>query len=335
MPQPVGLRGVGRLDHLGRARLGAGIGGSRQLIGGGGTGPVRFDEQQRGGGSVQPEVVPVVDGGDRHRVHQLERARLDARGGHGGHGLAGRDDGREEGEHRLLRRRSRPEAQGRLGDDPERPLRADDEMRQRVAGDVLHVLPAGPDDAAIGQDDLQPEHRVARDAVLHAAQPAGVRADVAADRAELVAGRVGRVEEALLGDGGLQLGIDDAGLDDGHEIRAVDLDDPVHARQRDRQRSLDAGRAARQPAPRAARHDGDAMLGGDPHDRGDLLGRQRQRDRQRQPGLEVRGLVAPIRLAVARIDEEPELWSAGAEVVEELGHGIDGTGGVARLGCGA
>jgi hypothetical protein len=49
----------------------------------------------------------------------------------------------------------------------------------------------------------------------------------------------------------------------------------------------------------------------------------------------VRGLVAPIRLAVARIDEEPELWSAGAEVVEELGHGIDGTGGVARLGCGA
>ena len=101
-------------------------------------------------------------------------------------------------------------------------------MGQRVAGDVLHVLPAGPDDAAIGQDDLQPEHRVAGDAVLHAAQPAGVRADVAADRAELVAGRVGRVEEALLGDRGLQLGIDDAGLDDGHEILAVDLDDPVH-----------------------------------------------------------------------------------------------------------
>ena len=77
------------------------------------------------------------------------------------------------------------------------------------------------------------------------------------------------------------------------------------------------------------------MLRGDPHDRGDLLGRRRQRDRQRQPGLEVRGLVAPIRLAVARIGEEPELRSTGAEIVEELGHGIDGTGGVARLGCGA
>ncbi len=279
--------------------------------------------------------MPLVDGGDRHRVHQLERAWLDARGGHVGDGLAGCDDGREEGEHRLLLGRSGSEAQRRLGDDPERSLRPDDEMGQRVAGDVLHVLSAGPDDAAVGHDDLQPEHRVARDAVLHAAQPAGIRADVAADRAELVAGRVGRVEEALRGDRGLQLGIDDAGLDDRHEVLAVDLDDPVHARQRDRQRPLDAGRTAGQPAPRAARHDRDAMLGGDPHDRGDLLGGGRQRDCQRQPGLEVRGLVAPIRLAVTRIGEDAELRTAGAEVVEELGHGSDGTGGASRLGCGA
>ena len=100
------------------------VGGSRQLIGRGRPGPVRLDEQERGGGPIQPEVVPLVDGGDRHRVHQLERARLDARGGHAGDGLRRPRRCREEREHRLLRRRCGSQAQRRLGDDPERSLRA-------------------------------------------------------------------------------------------------------------------------------------------------------------------------------------------------------------------
>ena len=62
--------------------------------------------------------------------------------------LARRLERREEGEQRRARRRRRPQPQRRLGDDAQRPLRPDEEVRQRVAGDVLDVLAAGPDDAS-------------------------------------------------------------------------------------------------------------------------------------------------------------------------------------------
>ena len=103
---------------------------------------------------------------------------------------------------------------------PSVPCDADEQVGQRVAGDVLDVAAAGPDDAAVGHDDLERQDPVARLAVLHAAQPAGVRAQVAADRAHLVARRVRRVEQPCSRDGGLELGVDDAGLGDDAQVGA-------------------------------------------------------------------------------------------------------------------
>ena len=68
---------------------------------------------------------------------------------------------------------------------------------------------------AVGEHDGQPEHVVGRDAVLHAAQPAGVGGDVAADRADLERRRVGRVPEPVLRGRRLDLGVERAGL--GHQ----------------------------------------------------------------------------------------------------------------------
>ena len=152
----------------------------------------------------RPRLCMSSTARDREPVEQLERDRRQPGGGDPGDGLPRAVERREEGEHRRARRRRRPEPEGRLGDDPERPLAADEQVRQRVAGDVLDVLAAGPDDRAVGHHDLERQDRVARLAVLHAAQAAGVRAEVAADRAHLVAGRVGRVEQALGGDRGLE-----------------------------------------------------------------------------------------------------------------------------------
>ena len=53
-----------------------------------------------------------------------------------------------------------------------------------------------------------PEHVVGRHAVLHAAQAAGVGGDVAADAADLVRRRVGRIPQPVLGDGLLDLGVE-------------------------------------------------------------------------------------------------------------------------------
>ena len=57
-------------------------------------------------------------------------------------------------------------------------------------------LAAELDDVAVGQHDRQPGHVVDREAVLEAVRAARVLGDVAADRADLLARRIGRVEEA-------------------------------------------------------------------------------------------------------------------------------------------
>ena len=61
----------------------------------------------------------------------------------------------EEREHRRARRRRRAQPERRLGDDRERALAADEQVGQRVAGDVLDVLAAGPDDGPVGHHDLE------------------------------------------------------------------------------------------------------------------------------------------------------------------------------------
>ena len=94
-----------------------------------------------------------------------------------------------------------------LGDDAERPLAADEQLGQRQAGDVLEPGPAEPHRGAVGEHHGQAEHVVGGDAVLHAAQAAGVGGDVAADRADLVRRRVRRVPEAVLGRRRLHLGV--------------------------------------------------------------------------------------------------------------------------------
>ena len=88
-------------------------------------------------------------------------------------GLRGRREGRGQGD-RPLRRR--PQGQGRLGDHAERALRADEQPGQVVAGDALDRPPSGAQDPPVGEDDLQAEHVVGGDAVLDAAEAAGVGA---------------------------------------------------------------------------------------------------------------------------------------------------------------
>ena len=77
-----------------------------------------------------------------------------------------------------------------LRDDAERPLRADDDAGQIVAGVVLGRA-AGAHDPAIGQHELDAEDVIDGDAVLERVRPAGVGGHVAADGAGALARRVG------------------------------------------------------------------------------------------------------------------------------------------------
>ncbi len=265
--------------------------------------------------------MPVVDRADREAVHQLERDRLEPGRGHVADRLTRGRGGREEGDERRPRRWRRAEAEDRLGDEPERPLRPDEQLAQGVAGDVLHGPAAGADDLAVGEDDLEAEDRVAGLAVLDAAQAAGVRAEVAADRALLVARRIRGVEQPLRGDGRLERGVDDPRLGHDEQVRPVDLEDAVHPGEGDRQRPVDPGRSAGQSRPGAAWDDRHAVSRGEAHELGDLGGLGRQGDGERQAGVEIRSLIKAIGLPVDLVAEEPEVRQPLGDRGEERGLG--------------
>ena len=123
-----------------------------------------------------------------------------------------------------------------------------------------------------------------------------------------------------------------------HEVLAVDLEDPVHRGERDRQRALDPGRAARQAGAGAARDDRHAELAAEADELGDLARLRREGHRAGQPGLEVGRLVAPVALAVDRVGQQPQVRELVADRADEgigqrgnLGHTDQSRTGTPRI----
>ena len=128
---------------------------------------------------------------------------------------------------RAARGRARHELEQHFGDDAQRAFAADEEVLHRIAGHVLHAFVAEPGDLAIGQHDRQAHDVVARDAVLQAAQAAGVLRHIAADGADLHRARIGRIKQAVLRRGIVDLLGDDAALRVHREIARVDFEDAI------------------------------------------------------------------------------------------------------------
>ena len=241
-----GAGGLARLLHRG------------DLFAARGRGRVRLRKEQRAGRTVEPHGSVVLDRVDRGVVHQLQHGRTQLLPD--GHDRAGRRvDVREDGDHRGARRLRRDEPQDRAGDDAEGALAADEQLEQAQPGDVLDALAAEGHQRAVGEHDVEAEHVVGGDAVLHAAESAGVGGDVAADRADLERRRVGRVPEPVLGGGDLHLTVECAGLDHGHLADGVDLDRP-HALHAEDDTAVDGARSTGQTAAGSSGNDRDAVL---------------------------------------------------------------------------
>ena len=170
-----------------------------------------------------------VQRGDRHRVDELAARDGDAAADDRGGGAARRLDGRERGarDDDVLGDRVQP--QGQLGDRAERALGADEEVREVVAGRRLDGAAARPDDAAVGEHDLEREHVGAHAAVADGRRPARVRPRHAAEGR--VRARVDREEEPVRPRRLLELRARDAGLHRGGEVVGADREDAVHARE--------------------------------------------------------------------------------------------------------
>ena len=110
---------------------------------------------------------------------------------------------------------------------------------------------------------------------------AGVLGDVAADRAHLLARRVGRVEEAVGRNRPRHVEVRHAGLDAHPPVGGIDLEDAVHARQADDDALGDRHGSAGEARPRSARDERRPVGAAHPHRGLHLLGRARQDDRER------------------------------------------------------
>ncbi len=119
----------------------------------------------------------------------------------------------------------------RLGDQGQGALGPDEQLGEVVAGGGLHELAAGADHVAVGEHRLEAEHVVAGHAVLDGPHPPGVGGHVATERRARLSGEH-RVDEAVLGEGGVELFEGHAGLDHRHVIVEIDLEDGVHALER-------------------------------------------------------------------------------------------------------
>ena len=171
-----------------------------------------------------------------------------------------------------------------LGDHAERSLGADDRAEE-VGAVRVERLAAQLDDLPVGQDERQPGDVMRREAVLQAVRASGILGDVPADRAHLLARRIGRVEEAFACDGARDVEVRDARLDDDPLAVEVDLQDPVHPRERDDYPARHRRRSTGQAGAGAAGDEGHALARACPKHGLDVLRRAGQDDELRHRAM--------------------------------------------------
>ena len=176
------------------------------------------------------------------------------------------------GEQGLDRLRLAEDAKNGGGRYPQGPFAAHEGAGQ-IQAEGIGILATQPDDLAAGEHYLQPEHVIGRDPVLEAMRSARVLGDVAAQRAGLLAGRVGGVVVAERGEDRGDVEIEDAHLHGHALIGDVDLEHLVHAAHLEDHGAVQGQRAAAEVGAAAPGHERDAFLGEDLEHRRDLLGR--------------------------------------------------------------
>ena len=103
------------------------------------------------------------------------------------------------------------------------------------------------------------------EAVLEAVRATGILRDVAADRADLLAGRIRRVVEVVAGDGLRDRGVEDPGLNDRALALRIDVDHAVQLGGDDQRTGDDRQRAAGQPGAGSAGDKRDAGVPARPY----------------------------------------------------------------------
>ena len=214
-----------------------------------------------------------------------------------------------------------PDLQHRLGDDAERAFGADMEVAQIVAGIVLLERAQAVPYLALRRDHLDAQHKLAGVAVMQDLHAAGIGREVAADGAASFGGQRQRTQAVVLGGGLLDRLQHDAGLDRHRVAQRVDVEDAVHAveRQHDLAALLMRRAAAHHAGVAALGHHRDLLGEAELPDGGHLLGGGRAHHGQRGTEI-VLAPVGEVGMLALIVGDQSTLADDGAQLVDEVGH---------------
>src|SRR5437870_4369110 len=172
-----------------------------------------------------------IDGLETALIENLDRRRAHASAKNSLNGRAGLFQRVEQTQHDGPRRRDGHELEPQPGDDSQRAFRADDQLRQleprrRLLG--ARTDRAGLDLLSVWQDHVQAQDPGAGGPVLDGAHPVRVGRGHAAHGGHTTRARIGREQQAVRRQGGVQLGVHDARFADDLHVGYVDLQHAVH-----------------------------------------------------------------------------------------------------------
>ena len=162
--------------------------------------------------------------------------------------------------------------QTRLGDNAKRPFGPDKQIAQVIAGIILAQFRKPVPHAAIGQNNLKPQHQIAGIAIPDDVQPAGIGRKVAANLAGALCAKAKREDQITLKGGLLKSLQDRTRLDGGGKIARIDINDPVHPFKVQDHLGGIGNRPAASPGIAALWHNRNAMGCTDRDTFGDLVG---------------------------------------------------------------
>ncbi len=215
---------------------------------------LELHEQQRRGVRGIIRLHRGLSGVDGEAIHDFHRSRQQPGPDHARHGVAGGLKARVRRQHRAIHLRARDQPQRDLQRDPEQPFGSDEQAGQ-IRSRLFKAVAAQRDERPVGQDRADAEHVVRGHAMTETVRAARVEGHVAANRADLLAGRIGRVVEAMRRAKRGDREIDDAGLDHGHARARVEPHDPIQPVERDDNSIFDRHGAARQAGAAATGHE--------------------------------------------------------------------------------
>ena len=230
---------------------------------------MEFKEQMRRFGKVHIGIVDV-HAAHLHLVQELDPRHRQSRLHRIHHRIHRTVDRVESTGRRQYRFGLAEQAYGHTGDQAQRSLRTDEQMRQVISGRGFARPCASLDYLTVRQHHLERHDILAHRAVAHGIGSRGTGRRHPADRG--VGARINGEHQPGGAQFGIQLFARHAGLDRRQKIALVDLEDPVHAAEINADTAIHRNDMAFQRGAYPVRDNGTAGTGTDAGDGGHLLG---------------------------------------------------------------